>query len=255
MDARFVVLPFNPPTRLCKLAMYRTALGQRLENELAKIDIRREYLHALKSERVVALDMFEDIYKDMWFSRILINREGNGGLDVFEWMLARADAKLPENAANPSSDISDTPPSTTIFGQLLLPALQAGETAADRVEAEIRVLRVLNALGRRADPQKAPLPDLSDLGLPATATTDPFSGKPLIVKKVEGGWLVYSVGENKIDDGGKLEQDDDTGENPRHRPSPHDSHQSETVGWAERSEPHQTKLLPTIFYRHIKTLG
>ena len=93
---------------------------------------------------------------------------------------------------------------------MLLPSLQVGEKAADRVEAEVRVIRVINALERRDNPQKVPLADLSDLGLPKSATIDPFSDKPLIVKKVAGGWLVYSVGENKVDDGGDVDDSGDS---------------------------------------------
>ena len=40
--------------------------------------------------------------------------------------------------------------------------------------------------------------------LPVETTTDPFNGEPLRVKKMPKGWLVYSVGPNLQDDGGKL---------------------------------------------------
>ena len=33
-------------------------------------------------------------------------------------------------------------------------------------------------------------PKLTDLGLPAEATTDPYTGDPLHVKKTPKGWLV-----------------------------------------------------------------
>ncbi|MBN2292807.1 MAG: hypothetical protein JXM70_10300 [Pirellulales bacterium] len=181
---------------------------QELENQLAKIDIRRAYLQTLKTERAYVLDNIEQMSAGKnWFSLTFLNREKHGCLDMFEWLIARATAALPENASNTPTNISPTPPSSGPLGLLLLPSMQAVETAANRVEAEISVLRIINALGRRDDPQKPPLADLSDLGLPESATTDPFSdaGKPLIVKKVDGGWLVYSVGENKVDDGGDVD--------------------------------------------------
>ena len=187
---------------------------QELENELAKIDMRQAYLQAMKSERAFSLDRFEEMYSQLWPSRVFLNRETLGCLDVYDWIITRATAALPENASNPPANISPTPPSSGVLGQLLLPSLKATETAANRVEAQIRVIRVINALGRRnnqENPQKPPLADLSDLGLPKSATTDPFNGKPLIVKKVDGGWLVYSVGENKVDDGGELEEESGTG--------------------------------------------
>jgi hypothetical protein len=182
---------------------------QKLENELAKINLRLAYLQALKAERVFSLTYFEEMKNTMpgFYSAMFLNREIHGCLDVLEWMIAQAEAKLPENASKPLPNISPTPPSSGPLGSQLLPSLQAAEKSADRVDAEIRVLRVINALGRRDEPDKMPLADLSDLGLPKSTITDPFSdsGKPLIVKKVDGGWLVYSVGENKVDDGGNVD--------------------------------------------------
>ncbi len=68
---------------------------------------------------------------------------------------------------------------------------------------------MLDALLNRPDPDAPPPADLSKLGLPADATTDPFNGKPLIIKKTPEGWKVYSVGSNLIDDGGTLDDDAD----------------------------------------------
>ena len=59
-----------------------------------------------------------------------------------------------------------------------------------------------------------PPPALSDLGLPPAATTDPFSGEPLQLKKLPEGWLVYSVGTNLVDDGGELDEFQDVGAGP-----------------------------------------
>ena len=50
-----------------------------------------------------------------------------------------------------------------------------------------------------------PADDLSDLGLPKDAVTDPFTGKPLLVKKLPEGWLVYSAGDDRQDDGGRID--------------------------------------------------
>ena len=71
----------------------------------------------------------------------------------------------------------------------------------------IRCLRVLNALQTHVPAGSNAVPKLADLGLPAETTTDPYTypRKPLHVKKLPQGWLVYSVGPNEQDDGGKLE--------------------------------------------------
>ena len=74
-----------------------------------------------------------------------------------------------------------------------------------------RSLRVLNALQVRGLPSGGDIPKLTDLGLPEAATIDPFSGKPLLVKKLASGWMVYSVGGNLVDDGGVLDTRTDVG--------------------------------------------
>ena len=76
----------------------------------------------------------------------------------------------------------------------------------------MRCLRVLNALQGRAEksdpePTDPQVPKLSQLGLPTEATIDPFTGKPLHVKRLPEGWLIYSVGKDLKDDGGEVEDD------------------------------------------------
>ena len=73
-----------------------------------------------------------------------------------------------------------------------------------QTQAKIRCLRVLNSLQTHVPAGSETIPKLSELGLPAETTVDPFNGQPLIVKKLPNGWLVYSVGWNLQDDGGKI---------------------------------------------------
>ena len=64
---------------------------------------------------------------------------------------------------------------------------------------------MLNALQTHVPAGSNEVPKLTELGLPAETITDPFTGEPLHVKKTPQGWLVYSVGPNFQDDGGKLD--------------------------------------------------
>ena len=64
---------------------------------------------------------------------------------------------------------------------------------------------MLNALQTHVPPGSNVVPNVTDLGLPAETITDPFTGEPLHVNKTPRGWLVYSVGPNFRDDGGKLD--------------------------------------------------
>jgi hypothetical protein len=86
--------------------------------------------------------------------------------------------------------------------------------AVTRLRATIRCLRILNALQVHAAAGGAELPKLTELGLPAETTVDPFNGKPLQIKKLPQGWLVYSVGLDLKDDGGKLDHCSDVGVGP-----------------------------------------
>jgi hypothetical protein len=96
----------------------------------------------------------------------------------------------------------------------IAPTIQAAREAKTRVRAALRSLRVLAAI--KGLPEEAQQnPSLSELGLPEDATIDPFNGKPLVMKKVPGGWLVYSVGKNLQDDGGELATFDDVGVGPQ----------------------------------------
>jgi hypothetical protein len=91
------------------------------------------------------------------------------------------------------------------FAHLIFPAIQAPHEAVARTRALVRCLRVLNALQVRTPAGSDEVPKLTELGLPAETTTDPFTGEPLHVKRTPRGWLVYSVGKNFEDDGGKLD--------------------------------------------------
>lgn len=53
--------------------------------------------------------------------------------------------------------------------------------------------------------EKGKLPDtLDELGV--EIPLDPFTGKGFIYRQRDGGFIVYSVGENEVDDGGKLDK-------------------------------------------------
>jgi hypothetical protein len=98
---------------------------------------------------------------------------------------------------------------------MLLRSLGATFSSVARVRADIRALRVLNAMQTHVLAGSNEIPKLSELGLPANTTTDPFNGQPLHVKKTAQGWLIYSVGRNLRDDGGKLDDPDgDVGVGP-----------------------------------------
>ncbi len=92
--------------------------------------------------------------------------------------------------------------------EILVPAINNARDLINHTLATERGVRVLNAIQSRPDPE-SPV-DLSDLKLPAEAIIDPYTGRPLLTKSTDDGWIVYSVGENGADDGGQVRLDSDT---------------------------------------------
>jgi hypothetical protein len=102
---------------------------------------------------------------------------------------------------------------------LLMPATRKVQSAYDRAEQVQRNLRVAFALAAyRADRGRYPakLDELAPKYL-AAVPGDLFSGNALIYRPSEKGYLVYSVGVNGKDEGGRWYDDDPPGDDPRVR--------------------------------------
>ena len=193
------------------------ATRQAIETELARHDTMEGYAWALRTERALSLDTAREIpAATLWIMRLFTNGVMLRLLDLYDRHL--------EDASRPYLQVAEkrkTAPPARIglnpYGGLvtmLEPSLFSGLEAADRVRAMVRSLRVLNALQARVQPGGDRATPLGDLGLPAEATTDPFDGRPLTVKKSPRGWMVYSVGRNGVDDGGQFEHVADVGAGP-----------------------------------------
>ena len=171
-----------------------------LERELAKHDLKGAFHQNLLTERVYGLESFRNFPGESnWFARALFNRWKLNYLDIMAWHLANTQAGVSPGAR---------PEASNPVCSLLEPSIEATYTAIARTQSMVNAVRVLNALQQRDDPDALPAADLSDLGLPKEATLDLFTDKPLIVKKVPSGWLIYSVGQDLQDDGGQIGDDD-----------------------------------------------
>jgi hypothetical protein len=99
----------------------------------------------------------------------------------------------------------NTPSPPTGHGKLadlLLPAIKAVFQANARSTAVSRALRIHNAMRTFAEKNGREATGLDELSLPKPATIDPYSGQPLKLKRTDAGWVIYSVMENGVDDGG-----------------------------------------------------
>jgi type II secretory pathway pseudopilin PulG len=97
-----------------------------------------------------------------------------------------------------------------VFVSLLLPALDAALRAEHRNQAKHALLELGLALADyRADNRRFPL-KLDELApkYVKQAAIDPMWGEPFTYKQTDGGYLLYSVGQNGKDDGGRTADDD-----------------------------------------------
>jgi hypothetical protein len=190
---------------------------QALDAELALHDNMEGITWALRSERAYTLSAVREFPSmGFWPERGFRN-------DLMLRFLELYDDAL-EDISRPYAEVASRK-NTTVrprgglnpLGSLvthLEPSLVACRDPAERTRALVRSLRILNALQVRVPPDSDRVPKLTDLGLPAAATIDPFNGKPLHVKKLPEGWMVYSVGKDRVDDGGKLDGNTDIGAGP-----------------------------------------
>jgi len=187
-----------------------------LEAELARHDKMEGYGWALRSERACGLSCYATFPgANNWVMAAHWNRSRLAYLAMIEQELALADQTYAEWRRRSGRT---APPRDTMVA-LVWPAVQATRSATERTRAEIRALRVLNAIQARVPPGSKDVPRLTELGLPPEATTDPFNGEPLRIKRLPEGWLIYSVGSNLQDDGGeKLDGLSDAGIGPIRRP-------------------------------------
>jgi hypothetical protein len=102
---------------------------------------------------------------------------------------------------------------------LLVPAVRKVQSAQDRAEQVERNLHVAFALAAyRRDEGRYParLADLAPKYL-AAVPDDLFAGRPLVYRPSEAGYLLYSVGANGKDEGGRWTDDDPPGDDLRVR--------------------------------------
>jgi hypothetical protein len=180
------------------------AARQTLDAELALHDGADGYLWALRSERAFSLSSVREIPgAGFWLTRGFSNDLSLNLIDLFDRHIDDASRPYTEVVARPNA----SPPSAGLLNPygalvgLLEPSLVAAREPLERTRALSRSLRLLNALQLRVPSGELP-PDFSTLGLPPEATTDPYNGLPLNVKRLPAGWLVYSVGKDRVDDGG-----------------------------------------------------
>ena len=92
------------------------------------------------------------------------------------------------------------------LSQMLLPSVQRAPLAALRTRESLRCTEAALAVERWRLDHAGTVPETADqLGsaLPGVLREDPFDGKPIRFRRLATGYVVYGVGEDGIDNGGK----------------------------------------------------
>jgi hypothetical protein len=175
-----------------------------LDAELSLHGSMRNFQTALKSERAFAMDQLRHELPRPW---ILSNSWQISILDLFEQYLNHPLHPYSEWAAEEDIQKTKSQSIINVFAELARPAYRAALISAYRCQALVRAVRIINALQKKSPFDGDKIPTMAELGLPDEVGIDPFNGKSMIIKKLPQGWLVYSVGTNLKDDGGKFERD------------------------------------------------
>ncbi len=174
-----------------------------IDHELAQHDDPQRIIRVLKDERAFGIDTFDPMLADAPRSiRHLIGwpvkRYYVGVLEAYDSLLERR--IVPQN-----------PTGHGVLADLMVPSLKAAYDANARSTAILRALRIFNALTQYRDERGHEASGLEELSLPNEATIDPFSGEPIKLKHTQDGWIIYSVMQNGVDDGGDFKDLKDYG--------------------------------------------
>lgn len=192
------------------------ALRQQLDRELSRFRAEEVLRHAITTERACMVSATQFQLGGM--NAIVANTVGLPmktmyveAIDVIEPVLALVDRPWHETFQPSQQNVLQGTTGLGVMANQLASSFKVQFEATHRTSAVLRSLRVYNALQQFAETNGHEANGLGELNLPAEATTDPFTGQPLIVKQTDGGWIVYSVGKDGVDDGGNFEEAKDNG--------------------------------------------
>ena len=187
-------------------ALTRAFVGERC--------IGDDIFDSLRSENVPMDQMVSFLGESPWWCHLfwlyrttgLLELDERCYLDIMEEKVKATQLPPPEDmaAASAIADKENHLSHCHVLSRMLLPALDGAMIKAGRCDAMIRDTQTAIAVERYRLANGTLPKQLSNL-IPAflpTVPSDPFDGKPLRYKTLEKGYVVYSVGEDREDNGG-----------------------------------------------------
>lgn len=179
-----------------------------LAAELMAQDPVAMFSNALTKERAFGLASYHEILDHPWIPGGYFYNDATNYLDILAQFIAASE--------KPYVQVKESIPTHQrqnvrhALSNQMVPAITAMLNARYRFEALTNCLLVVNALDEQATGSEESV-TIESLSLPPRSKQDPFTGNPLLLKKTPEEWIVYSVGENLIDDGGDIDQIADIG--------------------------------------------
>jgi hypothetical protein len=212
--------------QVCEISEVSTNKIDQYLSVLNEIDTYQSVIDAIKGERSMAVMTFEQIrsgtlnadidsqvsgvskLSGYWFTDAYLNDDEAAYLTIISKQLAvlREPKEIRDRAINEAINSLQKSNLRFILTKLILPALGNVVDATDRLEAQIRCLR-LSLIASRTNATS-----LNSIEVDPELKLDPYTEKPLISQTLQNKLLIYSVGPNLIDDQGAIVS---TEENPR----------------------------------------
>jgi hypothetical protein len=134
-----------------------------------------------------------------------IKRHMNGYYDAIERRAREGRHSQGAAGFDEGKYINEKIPKWDAISRTMLPSLRRAVELGELVRARQSGTRAVMAIVKYMQRNEGRAPDSLDAVQESNAQdfVDPFSGKPLIYRKTTDGWMLYSIGPNLKDDGGR----------------------------------------------------
>lgn len=185
-----------------------TEILAQLKTELESVSPYESYRFIVQAERAFAIDglmhpeLVDDNHQETSFiyqvRGVGASMMGGTMLDEFDIAIERADAAL-STQFEPRAEAVGFIPNPYDNAADYYERFRIKVGASQAFARAARILIGLRYSNQNLEKSEWSQDDLVGIGVPRSVTIDPFTDKPMVVKKTEKGWQVYSLGPDKVD--------------------------------------------------------